>query len=132
MTMLAKPKYHPMIVELAIQMGEDVSNMYPVTQQWVTTPVTGRTTEEDEMIERAMDANIADFWERIYVDITGVPPQKDLFTTTPKISHMHGEDGVVNVRPIVKILLDGRLHVGNEALTSSIDAVVQAERSQWR
>ena len=45
---------------------------------------------------------------------------------------MHGEYGVVNVWPIVKILLDGRLQVGNEALTSSIDAVVQAERGRWR
>ena len=75
MTLVAKPKYHPVIVELVIKMGEEVSNVYLVTHRWVDTPVTGRMTEEDKMIERAIYANSADFRERIYIAITGVPPQ---------------------------------------------------------
>ena len=114
-----------------MQITAEESDMYPVTQQWVTTPVIGRTPEEDDKIERAMDANIADFQERTYVDITEVPPQIDLFTAIPRISHMHGEDGLVNVWTIVQLQLDGRLQVGNEVITSPIEAVVQAERDRW-
>ena len=74
MPLLAKLKHNLTIVELALQMGEEVSNIYPETQQWVSTPVIGRTRGEQKKIERAMDANSADFRERIYIDLIGVTP----------------------------------------------------------
>ena len=89
MAILEKLEYHPKIVEAVMQITAEESDMYPVTQQWVTTPVIGRTPEEDDKIERAAGANSADFQARAYVDINGVPSQLDLFTAIPRKSHMH-------------------------------------------
>ena len=45
---------------------------------------------------------------------------------------MYGEDGLVNIRRIMQILLDRKFQIGNEVITSTIHAVVQGEKGQWR
>ena len=79
-----------------------------------------------------MEANSAYFQARTYVNITGVPPEIDLFTAIPRKSHMHGEDGIVNVQTIAQILIGCRLQVENDVIPSPIVAVGRAERGRWR
>ena len=46
MEILAKPEHYSVMQELAMQMGEESSNIYPIIQRWIATPATGRTREE--------------------------------------------------------------------------------------
>ena len=79
-----------------------------------------------------MEANSTDIQERTYIDITGVPPTTDLFKITPKTSHMHGEDDLVNIRTAVQIVLGGALQIRSEVMAYLVDVVVQVERGRWR
>ena len=132
MMMLAEPHHHSSILTLARQMGEDTSNTYPVTQRWIVLPVPGRTNEEQETLERAMEANSAHIQEMTYIDLTGVPPMLNLFTITPKTYHLHVKDDLVNVQPTMQTILGGALQTGSEVMVSPVDVVSRAEIGRWR
>ena len=81
-----------------MQVREDNSHMYPITQLCVASPVTARTVEEGSKIELAMKANIEEIKNRTHVDITGIPPEKDLYTAIPNRSYLKVETHPVNER----------------------------------
>ena len=110
---------------------EDESHVYPITQLWVACPVVGSTIEEGPKIEQAMKTNSEDIHNRIFADITGVPPEKDLYTAIPTRSYLQCEDHLVNGKTVSQLLAEGRVETGNNTIISPIQAVVQAERGQW-
>ena len=88
---LAKPEDHLEILKAPMQVRQDNSHMYLITQLWVASPLIARTAEEGPKIERAMKTNSEDIQNMTYIDITGVPPRKDLYTAIPKRSYLKGE-----------------------------------------
>ena len=73
----------------------------------MVSPVAARTEGEGSQIERAMKTNSEDIKHRIYVDITGVTPGKDLFSIVPERTFHTEEPALPNGKTIVKLLLGG-------------------------
>ena len=81
--------------------------MCPITQYWVVSPVVARAVEEGPRISQAMKTNSEDIKHRIYVNITGVTPGKDLFSIVPERTFHTEEPALPNGKKIVQLLLGG-------------------------
>ena len=105
--------------------------MYPITQYWVVSPVAARTEGGGSQIERAMKTNSEDIKHRIYIDITGVTPGKDLFSIVPERTFHTEEPALPNGKTIVQLFLGGMADMDGGTIFP-IHAVGQAERGRWR
>ena len=62
-------------------------------------------------VEAATKVNYDDIKNRMYIDITGIPPQVDIYTVTPAASQMYGQDELVIVRTVVQIILQSEVDI---------------------
>ena len=131
MTVLAKTEDHQLLIEVLVWVREDNSQIYPITQYWVASPVDTRTEEEGPRIKLAMKTNSEDVTHRTYVDITGVTTGKDLFSIIPDRTYHAKEPPLPNGKKIVQLLLGGRVEMDGFTI-SPIRAPGQAERGRWR
>ena len=131
-TILAKPGDHHEILEALMQVREDNSHMYPITQLWVASPVVVMSAEDSPKIELAMKTNSEDINNRTYVDLTGVPPETDLHTVILNRTYLKGETQLVNGKTVAQLLLGGCTEIGDTIITSPIQTVSQAEWGRWR
>ena len=78
-----------------------------------------------------MKTNSEDIKHRIYVDITGITPGKDLFSIVPERTFHTEEPALPNGKTIVQLLLGGMAEMDGFTIFP-IRAVNQAERGRWR
>ena len=131
MTVLAKPEDDLFLIEARMWVREDKIQMYPITQHWVVIPVVERTEGEGPWIDRAMKTNSEDIKHRIYVDITGVTPGKDLFSIVPERTFHTEEPALPNEKTIVQLFL-GEMSEMDGSTIFLIRAKGQGERGRWR
>ena len=111
-----------------MQLREEDSHMFPITQSWVPSPVAASTPEEGSKIELAMKTNSKDITHGTYLDFPEVPPTMDLFTIIPDRTYRKGETQLANGRTVAQLLVGGRAEIEDAVITSPIKTVAQAER----
>ena len=111
-----------------MQLKEEDSHRFPITQSWVPSPVVAGAPEEDSKIKLAMKTNSKDTTHRSYLDLTGVPSTMDLFTIIPDRTYRKGETQLANGRTVAHILLGRRVEIEDAVITSPIKTVAQTER----
>ena len=97
----------------------------------MVSPVVARAVGEGPQVARAMKTNNEDIKLRIYVDITGVTPGKDLFSMVPERTFHTEEPVLPNGKTIVQLFLGGTTVIDDSTIFP-IRAVGQAERCRWR
>ena len=97
----------------------------------MVSPVVARAVREGPQVTRAMKTNNEDIKLRIYVDITGVTPGKDLFFMVPERTFHTEEPALPHGKTIVQLLMGGTTVIDDSTIFP-IRAVGQAERGRWR
>ena len=77
-----------------------------------------------------MKTNSEDIMNRTYVDLTGVPPETNLYTAIPNRTYLKGETLLANGKTVAQLLRGGWAEIGDTIITSPIQTMAQAERGR--
>ena len=82
----------------------DKNKTHTYTKDYVPYPVTPNQEYIPQRLRAMMQKHKVLLGGRTSVTLVGIPAGTDLFTMTPVISYIEGEDGLPNLRSIVEIL----------------------------
>ena len=128
---LAKPEIHATLEPLFLAMSDE-NTTHTSTRWYLPYPVCANQEYTTKRLMAVITRQRKLLQKRTSVTIVGVPVGLNLFTMTPLTSYLDGEDGLVNLMPIVEILYGATAIINGQVIQSPVHKVTREESGRWK